>query len=214
MTKAYNLSEISTIIFDLGGVILNLDYNLTINAFKELGGENFDQLYTQAYQDNIIDQYETGQISSRAFLDYMKGFIPKHISDQQIINAWNAMLLDLPAERIDLLNKIKDRFQIYLFSNTNDIHYKNFTSFIGEKFGDPDLLDSLFIQTYYSHKVGKRKPNADAFEKVIDDHNLDPSKTLFIDDSEQHIVGASKVGLQTIHLVDEDIIDIFDTSNL
>lgn len=210
MPKQIKLSNLSAIIFDLGGVILNLDYDLTVNAFKQLGGQKFDELYTQAYQDKIIDQFETGQISSRKFIDYMRSFLPGKIDDETVKNAWNAMLLDLPSERIDLLQEIGKTHPIFLFSNTNEIHFENFTSYIGRTYGNENLLEDLFIQTYYSHQVGLRKPQAEAFEKVISDHDLNPSTTLFVDDSIQHIEGAQKVGLLTRHLVDDDIINIFD----
>ena len=214
MSKLIKLSDLTAIIFDLGGVILNLDYNLTINAFKKLGGERFDELYTQAHQDKIFDQLETGKINSSDFIDYMKQFLPGDVSSQNIVDAWNAMLLDLPPYRIKFLQELKNSHQIFLFSNTNEIHFHRFSDHIDKRFGDRQLLDKIFVQTYYSHKVGERKPDAAAFKKVITDHQLNPSKTLFIDDSEQHIIGASKVGLQTKHLIHEDIIDIFDRSNL
>lgn len=213
MSERIKLSEISAIIFDLGGVILNLDYDLTVNAFKELGGEKFEQLYTQANQDNVIDQFETGQISSREFIEYMQRFLPGEVSDQTVINAWNAMLLGLPKQRIEFLKEIKKTHPIFLFSNTNELHFQNFTAYIKKVFGKSNLLDDIFVQTYYSHKVGLRKPNIEAFEKVITDHDLIPGKTVFIDDSIQHIEGAQKAGLLTKHLVDEDIINIFDRPN-
>ncbi|MBK7130237.1 MAG: HAD family phosphatase [Crocinitomicaceae bacterium] len=199
---------ISAIIFDLGGVILNLNYNLTIEAFQNLGKENFDQLYTQSHQDKIFDLFETGKISSPEFRNYFRKFLGEHISDQQIDDAWNAMLLDLPARRIDLIRQIKKKMPVYLFSNTNEIHHTAFRQTIKTHFGNENLLDDLFDQAYYSHIVGRRKPNADAFLKVIDDHKLTIDSTLFIDDSIQHIEGARQLGLQTIHLVSEDICNL------
>ncbi|MBI3136139.1 MAG: HAD family phosphatase [Bacteroidetes bacterium] len=198
----------NAILFDLGGVILNLDYNLTINAFKKLGEENFDRLYTQSQQDKIFDQFETGKISSAEFVRYMKQFLDPSTTDAAIEYAWNAMLLDLPVHRIQLLQQLKKKYSIFLFSNTNEIHLKAFRQIIEQEHGDADLLESLFHQTYYSHLVGERKPNAAAFRTVLDQHNLVPEKTLFIDDSLQHIEGAGKLGIQTIHLVNKDIRDL------
>lgn len=204
-----NLQNINTIIFDLGGVILNLDYNRTINAFKVLGKENFEKLYTQSNQDKIFDLFETGKISSEEFRSYLKQFLDSSITDQTIDDAWNAMLLDLPKHRIELLQNLKDKYQIFLFSNTNEIHLKAFQKMIGNQHGDENLLENIFHQTYYSHLVGKRKPDAEAFLTVIQDHQLEPNKILFIDDSEQHIIGAKQLGIQTIHLVDKDILELF-----
>ncbi|MBK9190224.1 MAG: HAD family phosphatase [Crocinitomicaceae bacterium] len=202
------LQPISAIIFDLGGVILNLDYNLTVEAFRNLGKENFDQLYAQSHQDKIFDRFETGEISAPEFRNYMRGFYEKPISDFQIDNAWNAMLLDLPKHRVTFLEKIAKQKRIFLFSNTNEIHFDAFRKKIAGDFGTPDLLESLMEKTYYSHLAGRRKPNVDAFQLVIDNHKLNPAETLFIDDSIQHIEGAKKLGIQTIHLTGTDISDL------
>lgn len=202
------LQPISAIIFDLGGVILNLDYNLTVEAFRNLGKENFDQLYTQSHQDKIFDRFETGEISAAEFRNYMRGFYEKSISDSQIDEAWNAMLLDLPKHRVTFLEKIAKNKRIFLFSNTNEIHFNAFRKKIEGDFGNPDLLESLMEKTYYSHLAGRRKPNAEAFQLILDNHGLTAAQTLFIDDSIQHIEGAKKLGIQTIHLTGTDITDL------
>jgi len=203
MAKSFN-----TIIFDLGGVVLNIDYNRTVEAFKKLGKDNFDALYAKSQQDQIFDQFETGQLSGKEFTAYMKQFLDPSITDRAIENAWNAMLLDLPLHRIQLLEQLKKNYKIFLFSNTNEIHLHAFRKIIEEQHGNRDLLEDIFHQTYYSHLVGKRKPHAEAFQTVLDQHNLAAEKTLFIDDSIQHIEGATKLGIQTIHLVNKDIRDL------
>ena len=204
------MNNVKAIIFDLGGVVLNLDYDLTINAFKELGGDNFDNLYSQAQQDKIFDKYEVGELSTDDFVSYLRSFLPKEVTVQQVVDAWNVMLLDLPLCRIELLKKLGKEYQLFLFSNTNELHFEFFSRTLKEAYGNEKVLEELFIQTYYSHLVNKRKPNSEAFMKVVNDHGLDAAQTLFIDDSIQHIEGAQKVGLQTIHLVDKDIVDIFN----
>jgi len=201
--------NVNAIIFDLGGVILNLDYNLTINAFKKLGQENFEQLYTQSQQDKLFDRFETGEVNAEEFRRYMKSFLPADTNSKTIDEAWNVMLLDLPKHRINLLLELKKQVPIFLFSNTNEIHLNAFRKIIFNQYGKEDLLESVFNKTYYSHIVGHRKPNAEAFYTVINDHHLTPQKTLFIDDSIQHIEGAKKIGLQTIHLTSGDISDLF-----
>jgi putative hydrolase of the HAD superfamily len=203
------LTSIDAIIFDLGGVVLNLDYNKTIDQFKILGKENFEKLYTQSQQDKIFDQFETGKISAQEFRNYMKFFLDGQITDEQIDFAWNAMLLDLPAARIDLLLRLKKEYKIFLFSNTNEIHSHAFQKIIQQQYGDANLLEKVFQQTYYSHLVGQRKPDAASFMTVINDHGLTPQRTLFIDDSIQHIEGASRIGIRAKHLVDQDIIQLF-----
>lgn len=198
----------NTIIFDLGGVILNLNYDLTVNAFKALGKSNFDTLYAQSQQDKIFDQFETGKISGAAFIAYMKQFLDPSITESEIENAWNAMLLDLPVHRIQLLRELRKTHKLFLFSNTNEIHLNAFQKILDQQHGNPELLETLFDKTYYSHRVGERKPDAAAFRMVLDEQGLRAEKTLFIDDSLQHIEGASKLGIQTIHLVNSDIRDL------
>ncbi|MEX1003726.1 MAG: HAD family phosphatase [Crocinitomicaceae bacterium] len=209
MLQKNDLLSVDAIIFDLGGVVLNLDYQLTINAFKSLGKENFEALYAQAQQNKIFDAFETGQLSAAEFIDYLKQFLPDVKEDQQIISAWNAMLLDLPPHRIQLLEKLRNHYQLFLLSNTNEIHYQSFRETLQNRFGDLELLEKSFEKTYYSHKIEKRKPNADAFEMVLGENQLKAENTLFIDDTEQHILGAREVGIRTYHLKNEDILDIF-----
>lgn len=201
--------KFKAIIFDLGGVILNIDYHKTINSFKKLEVDNFEELYTQAQQHHVFDKFETGKITPQEFRNYIKSVADVELTNQQIDDAWNAMLLDLPQHRIDLLNQLKKEYPIFLFSNTNAIHLKAFKNSIKNQYGNENLLDDTFNKTYYSHILGKRKPNTNGFEQIIKENNLQANKTLFIDDSQQHIEGAKKVGLQTFWLKDKDIIDVF-----
>ena len=197
------------IIFDLGGVILNIDYQKTIQACKNLGILNFEALYTQAQQSHLFDKLEVGGITDTVFYNEINKLTAINLSNDDIKTAWNAMLLDLPENRIAFLKDLAKSTPIYLLSNTNSIHFTAFQSIIETSFGKKELLEDIFIQTYYSHQIGKRKPNAGAFELIIEDHKLNPENTLFIDDSLQHIEGAKRVGLQTHHLVAEDITAVF-----
>ncbi len=206
------ISNFDALIFDLGGVVLNLNYDLTISRFKELGKDNFDKLYTQASQDLVFDRYETGEINSDDFVNYLLEFLPDSTSDFDVIQAWNAMILDLPKHRIEFLKNLRSFLPIFLFSNTNDLHYKYFNSEIEKSYDDNNILNGLFDKCYYSHLVGFRKPNAEAFELVLNEQNLEAEKVLFIDDSIQHIEGANRLGIKTHHLVDSDICDIITFS--
>lgn len=198
------------IIFDLGGVVLNLDYNKTIDAFKVLGKKNFEQLYTQSQQDKIFDKFETGEITSAEFRNYMRAFIQEEIGDEKIDAAWNAMLLDLPSPRVALLKELRKNYTLFLYSNTNEIHFAAFQNIIETTYGDKNLLETIFHQTYYSHLINMRKPNTNGFQKILADNNLIAARTLFIDDSAQHIEGAKQLNLQTFHLVDKDILQLFN----
>ncbi|MBN8704035.1 MAG: HAD family phosphatase [Bacteroidetes bacterium] len=187
------------IIFDLGGVILNIDYQKTVEAFKGLGLHDFNYFFSKQVQKDFFDEYEKGFISSFEFLERIKSFLPESVSNEQIVEAWNAMLLDLPEERLHLLKKLRDKYSIFLLSNTNEIHINEFHLFLKGKFAMPDLTD-YFNKVYLSYQIGKRKPDAEIFEHVLLENNLLPKHVVFIDDSPQHIEGAKSLGITTFHL--------------
>ncbi|MBA3900955.1 MAG: HAD family phosphatase [Bacteroidetes bacterium] len=202
-------SDFKNIIFDLGGVILNIDYNLTINAFNKLGIEDFDQIYSKAQQDNLFDQYEIGKISSPVFINEIITRCNKNISGEDVTAAWNAMLLDLPKERLALLEKLKSRYRTFLLSNTNDIHITAYGNYLNKTFGFRDL-SNYFEQQYLSFQVGMRKPHVEIFQHVLSQNNLKAEETIFIDDSIQHIEGAKQAGITALHLTGgKTILDLF-----
>ncbi len=209
MSNKIKFAGVKNIIFDLGGVILNIDYKLTANTFQKLGINNYNDLYTQFNQVDIFDKLEKGEITPAFFYNEIRRMSNLNINDEQITDAWNAMLLDFPVKRLELLQNLKNDYNIYLCSNTNEIHLANYNKTLKQTFGIENLGD-IFIKEYYSHKVGMRKPNSDIFQLIIDENNLTPKETLFIDDSPQHIEGAKKVGLIAYHLIDgEDILELF-----
>lgn len=204
-----NLKGIKNIIFDLGGVILNIDYRLTENAFKDLGMQNFDEIYFQQQQSGFFDQFEVGKLSSKEFIEQIKAEAKLAVDDQKIINAWNAMLLELPQKRLNLLTQLKDSHATFLLSNTNEIHFNAFSKIV-EKETEEASLSPFFKEVFYSHKIQLRKPEREAFNYILLKHNLNPFETLFIDDSPQHIAAAKEMGINAYYLKKgEDILDLF-----
>jgi putative hydrolase of the HAD superfamily len=201
--------EIKNIIFDLGGVILNIDYNKTIASFKSLGIPEFELMFTQAKQEHLFDKFETGEIHSNDFLNGLMEKMPNHVSKNEIKQAWNDMLLDLPSTRLILLSKLKSKYQTSLLSNTNEIHIEAFHDII-ERENQIDSLTPFFESVYFSCRMGLRKPDPKIFEYVCNEQKYEPSKTLFIDDSLQHVEGAKKAGLKAFHLNGLTINDLFD----
>jgi HAD superfamily hydrolase (TIGR01509 family) len=193
-----NTSTINAIIFDLGGVLLNVDYNRTEQAFIDLGLKNFQQIYTQSKQSGLFDSFEIGDISALDFITELQNKFVKKPSTQQITDAWNAMLLDFPPNRLELLEVLNEKVEVYLFSNTNELHYKAFNELFAKSFNKD--FSEYFNCDYYSHLLGMRKPNASAFNYILETHGLLPEHTLFIDDSLQHVEGAGLIGINTIHL--------------
>ena len=201
------MSDIKNIIFDLGGVILNLNYEATINSFIELGLNNFDDLYNQKTQSELFNNFEKGLISSRTFISELQKI--NNSKDQSIINAWNAMLLDLPTQRLEFIFSLKKDYKIFLLSNTNELHIEYFENQLFKN-DQLELFKACFDKIYYSSRMNDRKPNASCFNKVIVDNNLKTMETLFIDDSIQHINGANKLGIKTYLMKqNSSIIDLF-----
>lgn len=192
-------SDPEAIIFDFGGVLINICYEDTICAFKSLGMENFDKLYCQAEQSKLFDLFETGEISAQRFINEVLNYLPAGTSPNAVVAAWNAMIKDVPQESIDLLENLKSKHKrIYLLSNTNEIHLPLALRAWG-KVSDKTPYD-LFDKVYLSYEMRLRKPNPEIFESVIREQGLSPASTLFIDDSIQHVEGANKLGLNTLHL--------------
>ena len=193
------MQNIKTIIFDFGGVILNIDYNRTSQAFKDLGLSNFDEMYSQKNANMLFRDLEEGKINEEEFYITFKSLTHLELTDDQIKNAWNAMLLHYREEALHTLKAIKQKYKLYLLSNTNSIHYTAFNKIFTDQIGG-DPLNDYFDKAYYSHEIGYRKPGKEAYEFVLKENNLSPSETLFIDDSIQNINAANALGLQTIFL--------------
>ena len=205
---------IKNIIFDLGGVILNIDYHKTSAAFKNLGLNNFDELYSQAQQSHLFDHLEKGLITNEIFRNEIRRLSEVNLSDAQIDQAWNAMLLDLPKERINILLQSKKHYRTFLLSNTNSIHLKDYTKTLKEDHGISSL-SRLFDKEFFSHEINLRKPDKAAFDYVIQTMNLIPKETLFIDDSIQHLEGAKEAGIKTFFMDvknGKSLMDLFDKS--
>ena len=202
------LKNYKNVIFDLGGVIININYNKTVNAFKKLGAESLDVVYSQKEQSSVFDLYETGKISSQEFINRILSHLPANTSPNQVVSAWNAMILDFPKRKLELLENVSKSQTIYLLSNTNDIHVE-FARRQLQKVSTRSL-ESYFQKTYLSQEIGMRKPHPETFQFVCDNANIDPSETIFIDDSIQHIEGAKTVGLNTYHLTNpEELYSLF-----
>ncbi|MDB4655500.1 HAD family phosphatase [Flavobacteriales bacterium] len=205
------LTDYKNIIFDLGGVILNLDYQLTISAFEKLGSGDVEVKYSQLQQVNLFDEYERGEMSSSSFRQGIRESFGLSLPDEEIDKAWNAMLLDLPIERLQLLSDLRKTKNLVLLSNTNAIHINSFSGYLKEHHATEDL-SGYFDKLYYSFEMGMRKPEPRIFQFVLDEQNYNPRETLFIDDSPQHIEAAQTLGVNTYHIradKGETILDLF-----
>jgi glucose-1-phosphatase len=196
-------SSSKNVIFDLGGVILGLDVNQTYQQFAALSGKTVEQLKAKAANVTFFEDFERGLISDTAFRDQLRLFLGVDLSDEQIDNGWNAMLLDLSVTRLDLLKKVGLNFRIFLLSNTNSIHLQAFNDIVRATIGD-QLFGNYFERDYYSHLLGMRKPDREIFQYVLHQNGLKAEETLFLDDSVLNLQGAATLGIQTFHIQHPD----------
>ena len=192
--------DFKNIIFDLGGVILNINPELTLQEFARLSGRNVEEIKIVMHQRrNILEQYETGEIDDVEFKKSLDEFSKISVTDEEFEHAWNKVLVDIPPERIDLLKRLKKDHQLFLLSNTNHLHLKRFNQILEESTGIKNFTE-LFDKVYYSFMMHTRKPNTDIYQKVLDDNNLDPEQTVLLDDLDENLQGAAKLGIHTLRI--------------
>ena len=193
-----SVKPIRNIIFDLGGVILNIDPQLTVDAFRKLGWTDFFEADSQSLSKELFYNLESGNSSSEIFRQNVRKNINNQLNDNEIDTAWAAMILDIPADRVRYLEALKRSYRIFLLSNTNEIHrikfHRNFESDFGYSFYD------LFERNFYSHEMGMRKPNPEIYLRALKEANLIPEETLFIDDMEENIKAAKTTGMKVLHI--------------
>lgn len=192
------MESIEAIIFDLGGIFIEIDYGATIIEFEKLGFKNAHNLYSQSEQAFLFEQFEIGEISTPHFINKLLTLTSSRPSPNQIVKAWNSMICDFSTESISVLKNLQDKYRLFMLSNTNELHLDLVLRRWKEVENSP--MHSFFEKIHLSHELGIRKPYPETFLNVCELNNLVPKKTLFIDDSIQHIEGAKRAGLQTIHL--------------
>lgn len=205
-----DLKGIKNIIFDLGAVIINIDPERSRKSLDNISGGNYDNDMRELVEGNFFEQYEKGEISTNDFVDTLAEALMHNADEEEIKRVWNLTLLDIPKARIDVLKRAKEEYNTFLLSNTNDLHIEAIYKMLEEEFNMPNL-DSLFDKVYFSYEIGLRKPEPEAFQKVMNDNNLKPDETLFIDDREEHTTAAERLGIRVYHLTsDENLEDLFN----
>jgi len=205
------IKSIKNIIFDFGGVICDIDIKRTEKKFFEMGLKRFENGNAISKRDDLFRRLEKGGMPAQEFRNSLKRFFTRPVTDKEIDDAWNALLLDIPLERIRLLEDIRKTYRIFLLSNSNEIHYQKYLSDFRNNFGYQDF-DRLFEKAYFSFNIHLQKPDVRIFEFVLNKSGLKAPETLFIDDSLQHIEGAENAGIIGYHLKikeGEQITDLF-----
>jgi FMN phosphatase YigB (HAD superfamily) len=207
------MAKTKNIIFDLGGVLLDLDFQRTIIAFEKLGLKNFESMFSQFTADELFEKLETGQLSEAAFYAAVKTRTSRAITEAEIDHAWNALILNFRTKSLELLDMLSADYKLYLLSNTNSIHLKYFTELFTRETGKP-LLDKHFTKAWYSNEIGLRKPGAQIFEYVLQAESLQAAETLFIDDTLTNIETAQKLGFKTHLLLPTERIELLEINSL
>ncbi|MBC8054701.1 MAG: HAD family phosphatase [Sphingobacteriaceae bacterium] len=197
------MENIKNIIFDYGNVIFMIDFLKTQHSFTELGIENVETFFGHAGHDPLFNEFEKGEISAAGFRDGIRRITGRQdLTDKQINDTWNSLLIGIPPVNHHILLEAKKKYRTFLLSNINEIHLDYISDYLIREH-QVESNDLFFEKVYYSHLMGKRKPNRDIFEYVLHDSNLEVKETLFIDDSPQHLKTASEMGFQT-HLMTKD----------
>ena len=199
-------ASVKNLIFDLGGVILDLSVPHTLEAFSQLSGIPTEQVRQIFVGSREFEDYEKGMISDQQFRDFIRRvYLLTNATDSSIDDCWNAMLRGIPDVKLELLETLKKNYNVFLLSNTNGIHLDFInTVILGPKTGHE--LDYYFHKAYYSHRMLKRKPDAEIFEQVMGECKLKAHETLFLDDNISNLQGASGLGIQTVHVTTPDLV--------
>lgn len=207
MIKDYHNKHI---IFDLGNVLLPIDFSAPVKAFAEIGLKDFDALYGKIQQSDLFNLLETGKITEQFFRDEMRRISGIAWTDQQIDDAWSTIILNFRKATFDMLEKLAVNESVYLLSNTNSIHFKRYNQQVVDKFRK-EGLSSYFKKAYYSHDIGLRKPGEEIFQYVLNDLSVKADECLFIDDHPDNIATADCMGFHT-HLLgnDKKVEDLFN----
>lgn len=198
-------SNYKNLIFDLGGVILNLSLQQTFNAFASLTNISSESVSETYQQHPEFIAFERGELTATEFRAALRELFSTTATDSELDDCWNAMLVDIPIERIQLLEKLRNRYQLFLLSNTNSIHEQHFNRMVNSNTRHSSL-EPLFHKAYYSHAIKMRKPDREIYEYVLSESNIIAQETLFLDDSLMNLEGAEQLGIKTYHVQYPDLI--------
>ena len=187
--------KLRNIVFDFGGVLVDLDFKRSFSAFRSAGFFDIEERLNAAKRDQIFDLYENGEISTARFRNEVRKHLSYSLFDKDIDYMWNEMLVGIPSYKLDLILHLKKRYRIYLLSNTNELHW-NYACDCLFKYKGYTIKD-FFIKPYLSYEMHKVKPNAPIYEEMLSDAGMEAEETLFIDDLEVNCKGAAALGIQT-----------------
>ncbi len=194
------MKEIKNIVFDFGGILFDIDIPMAIsNMSKLLDVPNPDNDLIPPSVIPIIKAYEVGAINTEKFIWELQFLSKKTPHAIEFVNAWNSMLIGMKKDKFKKLLELRKEYKVYLLSNINDLHLNSVYRYLETQYGVTDWDNKYFEKTYYSHLIGRRKPDVSTYEYVWEDANIKPEESLFIDDTEDNIKAAQSIGINTIH---------------
>lgn len=201
------MAKIKNLIFDIGDVIIDIDYPTTIAEFQKLMSDDktvdFSNIVSYNKQNKIFDLFETGKLSAPQFREELRKFLKKDASDEEINRAWNSILIAYPQQKFDLLKELQTRYSVFALSNINEIHVDALNLAAKEKLA-VNLFSDFFHRAYYSNEVGFRKPEKEIYELILTKENLIAEETFFVDDKIENIEAAKQFGIQAYQLKDRN----------
>ena len=193
------------LIFDLGNVIIDIDYQRSLNLIKSLLPSSFELKVDSFYATEFHKAYEKGLIDSPSFRDEVRSYFQQDWDDHKVDELWNSLLGKIPAERLELVSKLKQNYQVGVLSNTNQIHIDAVHKMLATDFG-MDRFEPLFDRVFYSHEMGLAKPSAEIYHKMIQELGTSADRVLFFDDLEANVKGAASVGIHAVHVTGPNVI--------
>lgn len=198
-------AKIKNVIFDLGGVVLDIDETIVYKELEKMG-INVSELARSKEFVGVISRFDTGVYTAPTFRKKVKALLGlEKMTDQKFDALWNAMLLDIPRERIEAIEQVKKHYKIFLMSNSNEIHYDLYIRDLQLRFGY-DEFDKLFNKSYFSFDIHLEKPDPRFFEFLLDHEHILPEETLFIDDTAENIKAAKALGINTYHIRRDELV--------
>jgi putative hydrolase of the HAD superfamily len=193
------MPQFKNLIFDIGNVIVDIDYAVPIREFQKLAITDFASIVSYSKQHHIFDSFEKGQLSVDAFHAELRKFLRPDVTDEQILAAWNSILISYPKHKFDLLTRLKNTYKVFALSNINETHVRAINEAVRAQFGAKAFSD-YFHTAYYSNEVGFRKPELEIYQLLLDKENLNPAETFFVDDKPENVEAAKLLGLNAYEL--------------
>lgn len=197
--------NIDFLIFDLGNVIIDINYQKSLQLISSEVADHLQGKVENFYLTEFHKQYEKGLIDSAGFREAIRSYFEQNWDDQKIDHLWNSLLVNIPSERITLINSLRGKYNLGVLSNTNEIHIMGLNEILMRDHQIKNL-EQIFDRVFLSHEMGLAKPSKEIYEKMVVDLNTSPDKIVFFDDLEANVKGAAAIGINAIHVTGPNVI--------